>query len=130
MNRMKEKGGGGTRTGCLAIIRNTRTDPGTWAKQKQDSCQNKGPCLRGGNATVKLWALLPFGNLISGVIFRAVGSGQVYGFSIFSFCFRSIVLLPVMPFISPSRGFGSMAAQAGVPRFWEVIFQLQGPLFT
>lgn len=58
---------------------------------------------REGIATVTRWALLPFGNFISGVVFRAVGSGQVYVFSISSFFgFRPFFTwLPVIHFHLP-----------------------------
>lgn len=83
---------------------------------------------REGIATVKLWALLPFGNLVSGVIFRAVGSGQVYGFSnLFFFS----TWLPVIHFHLPFPWIRFLGlVRPGVPRFWEGLFQLQGLLFT
>lgn len=83
---------------------------------------------REGIATVKLWALLPFGNLISGVIFRAVGSGQVYGFSnLFFFS----TWLPVIHFHLPFPWIRFLGWSGPVFRdFGKAFFQLQGLLFT
>lgn len=105
MNESHEREGGVAKRvlASTVAIKNTRTQEHGRSRTRLDPTQTRDLVWRWGTAPVTFGTLLPFGNLISCVIFRAVGSGRVgcWNFSISSFFFV-YVFLTWLPACLPS----------------------------